>query len=60
MILAPFYPGADSLTVESAGGEKMRGWIGVDLEGTLAKSVAAQTGEEIGDPIHPMVQLVKH
>jgi hypothetical protein len=25
----------------------MRGWIGVDLDGTLAKSVAAQTGEEI-------------
>ena len=38
----------------------MRGWIGVDLDGTLAKSVAAQTGEEIGAPIHPMVQLVKH
>lgn len=38
----------------------MRGWIGVDLDGTLAKSVAAQTGEEIGAPIHPMVRLVKH
>ena len=34
-------------------------WIGVDLDGTLAKSVKAQTGEEIGAPIHPMVQLVK-
>jgi hypothetical protein len=41
------------------GGNKMRGWIGVDLDGTLAKSVKAQTGEEIGVPIHPMVQLVK-
>jgi hypothetical protein len=38
----------------------MRGWIGVDLDGTLAKSVAAHTGEEIGAPIHPVVQLVKH
>lgn len=37
----------------------MHGWIGVDLDGTLAKSVEAQTGEEIGVPIHPMVQLVK-
>jgi hypothetical protein len=35
------------------------GWIGVDLDGTLAKSVKAQTGEEIGVPIHPMVQLLK-
>jgi hypothetical protein len=35
------------------------GWIGVDLDGTLAKSVKAQTWEEIGAPIHPMVQLVK-
>src|SRR5262245_18923573 len=38
----------------------MRGWIGVDLDGTLAKSVAAQSGEKIGAPIHPMVQLVKY
>jgi hypothetical protein len=35
------------------------GWIGVDLDGTLAKSVKSRTGEEIGVPIHPMVQLVK-
>ena len=35
------------------------GWIGVDLDGTLAKSVKAQTGEEIGVPVHPMVQLVR-
>lgn len=37
----------------------MRGWIGVDLDGTLAKSVKARSGQEIGVPIHPMVQLVK-
>jgi len=37
----------------------MRGWIGVDLDGTLAKSVKAQKAEGIGVPIHPMVQLVK-
>jgi transcriptional regulator with GAF, ATPase, and Fis domain len=37
----------------------MRGWIGVDLDGTLAKSVKARNREEIGVPIRPMVQLVK-
>ena len=37
----------------------MRGWIGVDLDGTLAKSVKAQTGGKIGAPVRPMVQLVK-
>ena len=37
----------------------MRGWIGVDLDGTLAKSVKAQPGGEIGAPVRPMVQLVK-
>ena len=37
----------------------MRGWIGVDLDGTLAKSVTVQRGEEIGMPIHPMVRLVR-
>ena len=37
----------------------MRGWIGVDLDGTLAQSVKTQTGEEIGAPIRPMVQVVK-
>jgi hypothetical protein len=36
----------------------MRGWIGVDLDGSLAKSVEAATGEEIGVPIHPMVKRV--
>ena len=39
-------------------GWEMRGWIGVDLDGTLAKS-AVQAGEEIGAPVHRMVQLVK-
>ena len=39
--------------------EKMPRWIGVDLDRTLAKSVVAQVGDEIGPPIHPMVQLVK-
>jgi hypothetical protein len=37
----------------------MRGWIGVDLDGTLAKSVKVKTGTEIGAPIRAMVQLVK-
>src|SRR6266481_8364355 len=38
----------------------MHGWIGIDLDGTLAKSIVARTGVEIGAPIHPMVRLVKH
>ena len=38
----------------------MHGWIGVDLDGTLAKSVKAQGQREaIGGPIHRMMQLVK-
>jgi hypothetical protein len=36
----------------------MRGWIGVDLDGTLAKSMQTQT-YEIGVPVRPMVQRVK-
>ena len=56
-ILAPRNNGLDS----SPGNTERTtlGWIGVDLDGTLAKSVKAQTGEEIGVPIHPMVQRVK-
>ena len=46
-------------SVRECGGMTMRGWIGVDLDGTLAKSVKAQTEEEIGAPIRAMVQLVK-
>ena len=37
----------------------MHGWIGIDLDGTLAKSVPAQTGAEIGAPVRPMVQFAK-
>lgn len=37
----------------------MRRWIGIDQDGTLAKSVAANTGEEVGAAIYPMVQLVR-
>jgi hypothetical protein len=38
----------------------IRRWIGVDLDGTLAKSVAPQTGKvEIGRPVYRMVQLVR-
>ena len=36
-----------------------RGWIGVDLDGTLAKSVKSQATEDIGVPIHRMVKQVK-
>lgn len=45
--------------VRKDGQDEMPRWIGVDLDGTLAKSVVAQTGDEIGAPIEPMVQLVK-
>jgi hypothetical protein len=35
------------------------GWIGVDLDGTLAKSVKSQAGEDIGVPVYRMVKQVK-
>lgn len=35
------------------------GWIGVDLDGTLAKYDGFQGIEKIGDPIMPMVNRVK-
>lgn len=35
------------------------GWIGVDLDGTLAKSVKSKAAEDIGVPIHRMVKQVK-
>ena len=54
---APGKNGPDSLPENT--GRTTLGWIGVDLDGTLAKSVKAETGEEIGVPIHPMVQRVK-
>ena len=39
--------------------ERMPGWIGVDLDGTLAKSLKARANEEIGPPVHRMVQRVR-
>lgn len=36
-----------------------RGWIGVDLDGTLAEYHGWQGPEHIGAPIAPMVELVK-
>ena len=37
-----------------------RGWIGVDLDGTLAHYDKWVGPEHIGKPIAPMVELVKH
>lgn len=37
----------------------MNGWIGVDLDGTLAKFEAWIGPEHIGEPIEPIQQLVK-
>lgn len=37
----------------------MSGWIGVDLDGTLAKYDGWQGIEHIGEPIVPMVERVK-
>lgn len=37
----------------------MAGWIGVDLDGTLAKYDGWQGIEHIGEPIAPMVERVK-
>lgn len=37
----------------------MSGWIGVDLDGTLAKYGEWKGAEHIGEPIAPMVERVK-
>ena len=37
----------------------MEGWIGVDLDGTLAEYTEWRGIEHIGDPIPPMVNRVK-
>ncbi len=34
-------------------------WIGVDLDGTLARDLGSARGDEIGSPIEPMLQRVK-
>jgi hypothetical protein len=49
----------DHDSVRNDGQKEIPGRIGVDLDGTLAKTVGGQTWEEIGPPIYPMVQLVK-
>lgn len=36
-----------------------RGWIGVDLDGTLAHYDGWKSEEHIGEPIEPMVRKVK-
>lgn len=41
------------------GDRRTCGWIGVDLDGTLAKSVKSRAAEDIGVPIYPMVKQVK-
>lgn len=37
----------------------MRGWIGVDLDGTLAFYDGFKGSDQIGEPIKPMVERVK-
>jgi len=34
-------------------------WIGVDLDGTLARDLGSSRGDEIGSPIEPMLSRVK-
>ena len=34
-------------------------WIGVDLDGTLARDLGSARGDEIGSPIEPMLARVK-
>lgn len=41
-----------------SGDEESEGWIGVDLDGTLAKY--SSWSEDIGEPIPQMIQRVKH
>lgn len=37
----------------------MSGWIGVDLDGTLAHYTKWESFEHVGEPIKPMVERVK-
>ena len=53
-------PGNDRRNPFFEDGERRTcGWIGVDLDGTLAKSMKSQTAEDIGVPIYRMVKQVK-
>lgn len=36
-----------------------RGWIGVDLDGTLARYESGQGGAFVGEPVTPMVERVR-
>lgn len=38
----------------------MIGWVGVDLDGTLARYDSWRGAEHIGDPIEPMMDRVRH
>jgi hypothetical protein len=49
--------GGESVTDEKA--RRERGWIGVDLDGTLAHYTDYDGADEIGDPIEPMIKRVK-
>lgn len=39
---------------------RRRGWIGVDLDGTLAKTIRTCVGGPIGEPLQPMLRRVKY
>jgi hypothetical protein len=39
---------------------KNRPWVGVDLDGTLAKYEGFVSPDHIGEPIQPMVERIKH
>ena len=54
---APGSDGPDSFPEDTE--RRTLGWIGVDLDGTLAKSVKSQAAEDIGVPIYRMVKQVK-
>ena len=54
---APGSNGPDSFPEDTE--RRTLGWIGVDLDGTLAKSVKSQAAEDIGVPIYRMVKQVK-
>ena len=52
--------GSNRSTPFSEDGERRtHGWIGVDLDGTLAKSLKLRAAEHIGGPINRMVKRVK-
>ena len=47
------------MTIQDTHGQAGSGWYGFDLDGTLAKYDGWKGIEHIGEPVKPMVDLIK-